>query len=56
MLATGTWPMGRADRLGTDCQKVSAGYCVGLPDEMGLATDQEKCEWCGNLGIVTRLR
>ena len=32
--------MGRADRLGTDCQKVSAGYYADLSDEMGLATDR----------------
>ena len=39
--ATGTRPMGRVDRLGIECQKMSAGHCVGLLNEMGLATDRK---------------
>ena len=33
--------MGRVDMLGTDSEKLSAGHCVGLSDDMGLATGRK---------------
>jgi hypothetical protein len=47
---------GPAARLGTDYQKMSAGHCVGLSDEMGLATSRKEFGWCENLRIMTRQR
>jgi hypothetical protein len=46
--AIGTRPMDRADRLGTDYQKMSADHCVGLSGPMGLVTDRKSLD-----GVVT---